>query len=165
MGVSRYVSWCLVYRDSGAPMHRCSPTQMARFMRPTWGPPGSCRPQMGPMLAPWTLLSGSPGITAVNMTLSAFLCQTVPSQTMPVGARRINSEPSATVTLLYAARHVADDGPASQVLRVGGTFYHQYLHLMEFAFYWYQNPIKSWSQNFAHTFLVPCSNIQVVAVL
>ena len=27
-------------------------------MRPTWGPSGSCRPQMGPMLAPWTLLSG-----------------------------------------------------------------------------------------------------------
>ena len=25
---------------------------------PTWGPPGSCRPQMGPMLVPWTLLSG-----------------------------------------------------------------------------------------------------------
>ena len=32
--------------------------QIARFMGPTWGPPGSCRPQMGPMLAPWTLLSG-----------------------------------------------------------------------------------------------------------
>ena len=28
------------------------------FMGPTWGPPGSCRPQMGPLLAPWTLLSG-----------------------------------------------------------------------------------------------------------
>ena len=27
-------------------------------MGPTWGPPWSCRPQMGPMLAPWTLLSG-----------------------------------------------------------------------------------------------------------
>ena len=27
-----------------------------RFMGPTWGPPGSCRTQMGPMLAPWTLL-------------------------------------------------------------------------------------------------------------
>ena len=26
-------------------------------MGPTWGPPGSCRPQMGPMLAPWTVLS------------------------------------------------------------------------------------------------------------
>ena len=33
-------------------------SQIARFMGPIWGPPGSCRPQMGPMLAPWTLLSG-----------------------------------------------------------------------------------------------------------
>ena len=32
-------------------------TQRARFVWPTWGPPGSCRPQEGPMLAPWTLLS------------------------------------------------------------------------------------------------------------
>ena len=31
---------------------------IARFMGPTWGPSGSCRPQMGPMLAPRTLLSG-----------------------------------------------------------------------------------------------------------
>ena len=28
-------------------------------MGPTWGPPGSCGPQMGPMLASWTLLSGT----------------------------------------------------------------------------------------------------------
>ena len=27
-------------------------------MGPTWGPPGSCQPEMSPMLAPWTLLSG-----------------------------------------------------------------------------------------------------------
>ena len=33
-------------------------TQIAKFMGPTWGPPGSCWPQMGPMLAPLTLLSG-----------------------------------------------------------------------------------------------------------
>ena len=26
-------------------------------MGPTWGPPGSCRPQIDPMLTPWTLLS------------------------------------------------------------------------------------------------------------
>ena len=38
--------------------HRNLTSQIARFMGPTWGPPGSCRPQMGPMLAPWTLLSG-----------------------------------------------------------------------------------------------------------
>ena len=33
-------------------------SQIARFMGPSWGPPGSCRSQMSPMLAPWTLLSG-----------------------------------------------------------------------------------------------------------
>ena len=40
-------------------------TLIARFMRPTWGPSGADRTQVGPMLAPWTLLSGdvSPGIT------------------------------------------------------------------------------------------------------
>ena len=33
-------------------------TLIAKFMGPTWVPPGSCRPQIGPMLARWTLLSG-----------------------------------------------------------------------------------------------------------
>ena len=33
-------------------------TQIARLMGPTWGPLGSYRPQMGPMWAPWNLLSG-----------------------------------------------------------------------------------------------------------
>ena len=32
--------------------------QITKFMGPIWGPPGSCRPQMGPMLAPWSMLSG-----------------------------------------------------------------------------------------------------------
>ena len=38
--------------------HAVIPTQMARFMGPTWGPSGYDRTQVGPMLAPWTLLSG-----------------------------------------------------------------------------------------------------------
>ena len=33
--------------------------QIARFMGPTWGPSGADRTQVGSMLAPWTLLSGS----------------------------------------------------------------------------------------------------------
>ena len=32
-------------------------SQKAKFMGPTWGPPGSCRPQLGPLLAPWIFLS------------------------------------------------------------------------------------------------------------
>ena len=31
---------------------------IARCMGPTWGPSGAGRTQVGPMLAPWTLLSG-----------------------------------------------------------------------------------------------------------
>ena len=31
------------------------------------GPPGSCRPQMGPMVAPWTLLSGDGCFQAASM--------------------------------------------------------------------------------------------------
>ena len=31
---------------------------IARFMGPTWGPSGADRTQAGPMLSPWTLLSG-----------------------------------------------------------------------------------------------------------
>ena len=31
---------------------------IAKFMGPTWGPPGSCQPQMGPMFTQWILLSG-----------------------------------------------------------------------------------------------------------
>ena len=33
-------------------------TLITRFMGPTWGPSGADRTQVGPMLAPWTLLSG-----------------------------------------------------------------------------------------------------------
>ena len=33
-------------------------TLIARFLGPTWGPSGADRTQVGPMLAPWTLLSG-----------------------------------------------------------------------------------------------------------
>ena len=32
---------------------------IARFMGPRWGPSGAARTQVGPMLAPWTLLSGT----------------------------------------------------------------------------------------------------------
>ena len=39
-------------------LHFLMISQIAKFMGPTWGPPGSCRPQMGPMWAPRTLLSG-----------------------------------------------------------------------------------------------------------
>ena len=50
---------------------------IARFMSPTWGPSGADRTQVGPMLAPWTLLSGIimvpirrwPNLDALRLTL------------------------------------------------------------------------------------------------
>ena len=45
--------WCSVSQT-----YHNRASQIAKFIGPTWGPPGSCRPQMGLMLSPWTLLSG-----------------------------------------------------------------------------------------------------------
>ena len=69
------IGWAHTKNDSccyDAIMHVAS--QIAKFMGPTWGPPGSCRPQMGPMLAPWTLLSGmtiaNAGYTSGDSTIN-----------------------------------------------------------------------------------------------
>ena len=51
-----YLTW--IIQNSHFDMVQYSTAQIAKFMGPIWGPSGSCRPQMGPMLAPWTLLSG-----------------------------------------------------------------------------------------------------------
>ena len=58
-------------------------------MGPTWDPPGFCRPQMGPMMAPWTLLSGMAYALrrkAWNGTRSvAALCLPYRFSTWPLG--------------------------------------------------------------------------------
>ena len=51
-------------------------SQIARLMGPTWGPPGSCRPQMGPMLAQCTLLSGM-FFLFINFQLSHLIHLTI----------------------------------------------------------------------------------------
>ena len=45
---------------NGPVIHKPFPSQIAKFMGPTWGPSGADRTQVGPMLAPWTLLSRMP---------------------------------------------------------------------------------------------------------
>ena len=53
--VSGTVAWSesSMMKDISCPM-----SLIARFMGPTWGPPGADRTQVGPMWATWTLLSG-----------------------------------------------------------------------------------------------------------
>ena len=55
--------------------------QITKFMGPTWGPPGSCRPQMGPMLAPWTMLSKA--LCMQDMWLDSSWYCTVPYPSFP----------------------------------------------------------------------------------
>ena len=42
--------------------------QITKFVEPTWGPPGFCRPQMGPMLVPLILISASLQARGANTT-------------------------------------------------------------------------------------------------
>ena len=88
--------------------------QIATFVGPTWGPPGSCRPQMGPMLAPWTLLSRTvwcpncPGgihavwWTTIRWTASGVVvnCKPISSMVDPSGPRPIGNL-SGNLSILY----------------------------------------------------------------
>ena len=57
---SKAQTMCMFYEDVLLSMHMewyGMVTLIARFMGQTWGPSGADRTQVGPMLAPWTLLS------------------------------------------------------------------------------------------------------------
>ena len=45
-----------------------------KFMGPTWGPPGSCRSQMGPIFVLWTFLSGFGCSDTVNVEANTSEC-------------------------------------------------------------------------------------------
>ena len=67
-------------RDLGGLSFRTRKTSpVANFMGPTWGPPGSYRLQMGPMWAPWTLLSGMwrvrVMVSEISLQLTRFVVQ------------------------------------------------------------------------------------------
>ena len=71
------------------------PSQIANFMGPTWGLPGSCRPQMGPMMAPWILLSG----VVLKPTRSRSLWS----------AHKLNSVQFTPITATFGAVQVQTD--------------------------------------------------------
>ena len=55
-------------------------TQITKFMGPTWGPPGSCRPQMGPCWPYEPCYQGilsvvEPIINVINLLIMAHLTE------------------------------------------------------------------------------------------
>ena len=54
----QYLGYDHILHLTPSPNHKYVIALMARFMGPTWGPPGADSTLVGPMLATWTLLSG-----------------------------------------------------------------------------------------------------------
>ena len=60
-------------------------SHIAKFMGPTWGPPGSCRSQMGRMLVPWTLLSGIDLVMILGVdTMTSSRCSGINNRHVPL---------------------------------------------------------------------------------
>ena len=70
-------------------------------MGPTWGPPGSCRPQMGPMLAPRTLLWGKVWVTYVHPTPRTHITPHPMLVNFLVIFGRCHDNASAVITVEY----------------------------------------------------------------
>ena len=98
--IQEFVHWYLYFE---------SMSQIARFMGPTWGPPGSCRPQMGPMLAPLTLLSGVPicNIESISWMMpdSKWRCnnETIDWKMEPIGC--LSSHSADTLSCCMTRNH------------------------------------------------------------
>ena len=80
-------------------------------MGPTWGPPGSCRPQMGPMLAPRNLLLGKLSRWSDNRLHNGI---PIPGKTVFIlrqspGFALYNMVVSRVFIMLPPRNHVADD--------------------------------------------------------
>ena len=86
-------------------------------MGPTW----SCRPQMGPMLAPWTLLSGEMGKFGVKMT----------SYTWDIGASFLQS-----VTIRKCTTVIFCTGFHAKIFRLMQLFYFSHYQLRHKKWHW-----------------------------
>ena len=90
--------------------------QIAKFMGPIWGPPGSCRPQMDPMLAPRTLLSGRSSLYIMGILPVYPLCQQSRFSNMAAGFGVMSLKSKNTVT--YEEKHSHTYGPCGPVITV-----------------------------------------------
>ena len=135
--------WCVL---STGGRHCISTPLIARFMGPTWGPSGAERTQVGPMLAPWTLLSGTflflqgrPWISGGGKNICSRLLFTVEDQVCAnlrvqeqstcmasqyqylAFTWRDRVRPTVVTSLFYVRRTVAgDDGEMSHRLLSSG---------------------------------------------
>ena len=82
-------------------------------MGPTWGSPGSCRPQTGPMLDPWTLLVG-------NVFLAFLLSTTLAISALSKSLRGVShiAQPQA-FSDIWCDKHSADSSALTHYMQDG----------------------------------------------
>ena len=89
------IAWIIVYD-----LYVWRTTRIAKCMGPTWGPPGSCRPQMGPILPPWALLLGQACYPISGLNVISRSCETgsytILSALIFDGLARIHHAPAKT---------------------------------------------------------------------
>ena len=76
-----------------------NPSLIARFMGPTWGPSGADRTQVGPMLAPWILLSGI-------LDRCPFTCTSIPEYQMATNFCPCHDSISVTSCTTFYCNHL-----------------------------------------------------------
>ena len=118
--ISDYIVCCQVDPDRTTNIGSWKHSQEAKFMGPTWGPPGSCRSQIGPMLAPWTFLSE---LLLYNMETFILLSQCICCNW--TGGRRrqtISSQNTNRVTGIFRSKYIAE-GTRQQIANVDQCHY------------------------------------------
>ena len=84
-------------------------TPDSHFMGPMWGPPGADRTHVGPMLAPWTLLTGTLYMVTVTVDIPTVLHPFFMSSTLITPLR----SPSVSIRLKIWRKTI------SELLKVG----------------------------------------------
>ena len=77
---------------------------MARFMGSTWGPSGANRTQVGPMLASWTLLSGTYPPSSIHIVFPENKKTLLGFSNMLTTVIRLNPFPSVTARYINTLR-------------------------------------------------------------
>ena len=80
--------------------------QITKLTEPKWALPGSCRPQIGPILAPWTLLSGRGNSAPQKNTLHTWM---VPP---PAWTHTIWKSPKGSLWAMVRPRCYVSSGPS-----------------------------------------------------
>ena len=118
-------------------------SQIARFMGPTWGPPGSCRTQMGPMLAPRTLLLGF-----IDMSIKHFAFTSLYHPRVPFCGSR-------NIYCIFACNSLIKSHCSTSYV-AGRVRLHQFLLFLRIRIRWWRLCVTN-----DNVLCVPRSNINV----